>query len=268
MKGGRLPSQVRKGLETCCLGKKIVYLPSIHSTNDVARDLASGGEPEGTVVLADEQTAGKGRLGRTWYATKGDSILLSVVLQPKLPPSHLFLLTMLTATGTCSAVEETTGLHCDLKWPNDLQVSGKKIGGILAEAGLEGDAVAFVVVGVGVNVNFDVRGYPDILSTATSLSQLVGKRLARAPLIRSMLEHIERRYLLVGQGSGGGATQVYEEWRSRLNTLGKRVAILDRHRSEQGLAFDVAPDGALLLKRDDGTTFSAVAGDVSLREST
>ncbi|MBI4321399.1 MAG: biotin--[acetyl-CoA-carboxylase] ligase [Chloroflexi bacterium] len=261
---GERSAEAHRGFLASLFGKTIVYLRSTSSTNEVAKELAGDGAPEGTVVLAGEQTAGRGRLGRAWYSPRGGSVLLSIIFRPRFAPTELFLLTMLTASAVCRAVEETAGLACSLKWPNDVQIGGRKVCGILAEAAIEGDALAFAVVGVGLNVNVDIGAYADIKDIATSLARELGNRTPRGPLLRSILAGIESRYRIV---EAGERHAVFEEWRSRLSTLGKMVAVTDGPRRENGLALDVAGDGTLLVRRDDGTVFHAVAGDVSLRES-
>lgn len=252
-------------LRTKWLGREILHLPTTTSTNDVAKQAAVAGSPEGLVVLADEQTRGRGRLGRSWHAPVGGSILMSLLLRPTLPPLHIFSLTMLTGSAIVAALERLTGLRCDLKWPNDVVIDGKKLGGILTEASLTSDGIEFAVVGVGLNVNVDFAGEPALADTATSLSIQLGRPLARVPLIQGILEEFEKRYEAAQRDE---YSAVLEEWRARLVTLGKQVIVTDGQWRETGLAYSVDLDGTLLLRRDDGSVVHVVTGDVSLRETT
>ena len=255
-------SRVAKGLKTAWLGRSIAFTPTVSSTNDVAREAALRGEREGFAALAERQTMGRGRLGRPWYAPRG-SILLSLLLRPKIPPAQIFSLTMLAGSAVAAGVERATGVACDLKWPNDVLVGGKKLGGILTEASLGSDGIEFAVVGLGLNVNLDFAGQPELAKKATSLSLELGKRVSRLPLLRRILEEIERRYEVL---QSGDYERIHGEWRSRLSTLGKEVTVTDGSWSETGLAHDVDLDGALILRCQDNTLLRVITGDVSLRE--
>ncbi len=259
-----LPQQIREQLQTRWLGQQIIYLRSTTSTNDVAKDAAVADGPEGLVVLAEQQTAGRGRRGRPWLAPPGSSILMSVLLRPPFPPPKLFSLTMLAGSAAVAGVERLTGLRCDLKWPNDIMVDNRKLGGILTEASLGADDIDFAVVGLGLNVNVDLADEPSLEATATSLSRELGREVSRALLIRDILKEIETRYEAARRGD---LQVIFEEWRARLATLGTEVVVTDGLWSEAGLAYDVDLDGTLLLRRHDGRLLRVIAGDVSLREA-
>ena len=290
---------IKQSLATTILGRDLIYLPTTKSTNEVATEAARSGAPEGTVVIAEEQTAGRGRLGRTWLAPAGSSLLFSLLLRPPLPPEQLYLLTMIAATSVVAAVERCTGLSCGVKWPNDVLIGGRKVAGILSEMSLAEGRTTFVVVGIGLNVNTDLSLLGEIASTATSLSAELGRPTEREPLLCQMLLEFENRYLPmlkpvseavdgkmdVGAGDkplpyisrnvGQGLVPcpkacswnqvVFQEWRSRLVVLGQRVIVQGGLGAEEGLAEDVERDGSLLVRRDDGTQFRVSAGDVSLR---
>jgi BirA family biotin operon repressor/biotin-[acetyl-CoA-carboxylase] ligase len=261
---------IRAGLGTESVGQKLIYLPETGSTNDEARRLAQVGAPDGLVVVTDYQTAGRGRLGRHWLAPAGSSLLLSVILRPSLAPYEIQQLTMICSLAIADAVESQTGLRVGLKWPNDLLLGRGKVGGILTEIGLVADRVDYAIVGVGLNVNIAPEQLPsDLLMQATSLSQVVGRSVARLPLLCALLEAVEARYLALQAG-----LSPYEEWARRLVTLGQPVMVsapLSRPAREQelvdgleGVAEGVDVDGALLVRLADGRLERVVAGDVTL----
>ena len=239
------------------IGRRVVYLGQTVSTNEVAKDLARRRAPEGTVVLAEEQTAGKGRLRRTWTSPPGASILLSVILRPRL--TQLPKLTIMASLAAARAVERATGLQARIKWPNDVIIGGKKAGGILIEAELRGRRPRFAVAGLGLNVNFDVRAVPEIPETATSISLELGRNYPRQELLLALLDELETAYLAL---SSAAATR--EEWRARLETLGRWVRVTGVGPPEEGRAEDVDDLGRLLLRRADGSLVALSEGDVSL----
>jgi BirA family biotin operon repressor/biotin-[acetyl-CoA-carboxylase] ligase len=250
---------IRASLTTEFIGHNVVYRPSVTSTNDLARALAAQGAPEGTLVLAEEQTAGRGRLGRAWLAPRGPSLRFSLIFRPVLPPGQAFRLAMLCSLAAARAIEAVTALPIRLKWPNDLVLRGKKLGGVLSESSLTGERLDFVVVGLGLNVNLDVSTLPEIAATATSLSTELGRPVARLPLLQRILREIETGYQDVIQGEALRAA-----WAARLSTLGQMVRV-SGGTEDEGLAEGVDADGALLLRRADGTLARITVGDVTLR---
>jgi len=253
------PETIRAGLRTEFVGRNVVYRQSVTSTNDLARALAAQGAPEGTLVLAEEQTAGRGRLGRTWLAPQGTSLLLSLIFRPALRPAQAFRLAMLCSLAAARAMETMTALPIHLKWPNDLVLRGQKLGGVLSESSLTGERLDFVIVGLGLNVNLDVSTLPEIAATATSLSAALGRPVARLPLLQRLLQEVEAGYGDVAQGEALRAA-----WAARLSTLGQMVRVTGGTEDE-GLAEGVDADGALLLRRADGTLGRITVGDVTLR---
>lgn len=241
------------------IGRRVVYLDQAGSTNEVAKGLARRRASEGTIILAEDQRFGKGRLGRTWSSSPGSSILLSVILRPSV--SVLPKLTMLASLAVARAVEKTTGLAALIKWPNDILIGGKKAAGILIEAELSGARPRFAVVGIGLNVNFDVRTAPEIPETATSVSLELGRDFSRQNLLLTLLEELEIAYLALK-----GGAPVQNEWRARLETLGRWVRVIPAvGPPEEGLAEDVDGFGRLLLRHPDGSLVALSEGDVSLR---
>ena len=228
----------------------------------MARDLAVAGAPEGLVVLAEEQTAGRGRRGRRWVAPAGSSLLFTVLLRPLLSPDRSQWLTMLCSLAVAESIESHMGLATGLKWPNDLLIDGRKVGGVLTELGIEGERLDYAVVGVGLNVNLDTRDpqFDPFRDSATSLSAQLHEPVAREPLLASVLQRLETRYLALRDG-----WSPCEEWAARLTMLGREVVVSGLPGTVAGRAEGVDWDGALLLRLGDGATARILAGDVSLR---
>ena len=247
-------------LTTALLGRTLYMYHSTDSTNARAVELAQAGTPDGTLVLADEQTAGRGRLGRQWLAPSGSSLLLSLILHPSLQPRQIQRLAMITSLAACQAIDKITGLEVRIKWPNDLQISGRKVGGMLCEAGLHGRRLAFVVVGLGINVNLSPVSLGQLLTPATSLSHELGHEVERLPLLCALLEDLEIAYLRLCSG-----WLPHEAWRSHLATLGQEVQVGLSGQVIAGRAEDVDADGALLVRQRDGSLATILAGDVTLR---
>ncbi len=254
---------VRRGLNTHVIGAHIVSFRRASSTNDIALILASQGCPEGIVVVADSQTAGRGRFGRRWHAAPGLGLLFSVILRPELAPSVSSTLAFLGALATARAIRELYGLPVSLKWPNDVVLEGKKLGGILAETTGDAGAIRHAVVGVGVNVNMRQRDFPrELRSGATSLALATGKRVARAPLLRRILEELDRRYTLVRKAKS--TAPLVEEWRRVAPHTGRIVRVRQKDRIQEGTVAGIDDDGALLLRLPSGTAVRMTSGDVTI----
>jgi BirA family biotin operon repressor/biotin-[acetyl-CoA-carboxylase] ligase len=253
---------IQAGLGTGLVGQNVVYLPETGSTNDEARRLAEAGAPEGTLVITDHQTAGRGRLSRRWEAPPGCCLLMSLVFRPELAPHQIQRLTMICGLALVGAIESGTGLAVGLKWPNDAVLGdGAKVAGILTEIGLSVSRVDYVVVGIGLNVNLDPDRLPgDLLAPATSLSRALGRPVARLPLLQGFLRAVEGRYLALKAGRSPHA-----EWAEKLVTLGKQVRVSGAGRVLSGVAEGVDADGALLVRLQDGCLEAVLAGDVTLR---
>ena len=232
------------------------------STNDVARDLALAGEPEGTVVIADAQDAGRGRLGRSWYSPSSVNVYLSLVLRPRIDPEAVPLLTLVLAVAAVDAVRDR-GVDASLKWPNDLIVTGRrrrKLAGIACEA-IGGGALA-VVAGLGVNVNLRAGDLSEELRPiATSMRIESGRSHDRAGLIGGILDHFAPRYTRLQREGSSGILPAYTR---RLETLGRRVSVDLGSRSIAGEAVGIGPRGDLRVRRDDGQVETVTAGDVGM----
>lgn len=253
------PDLITANLGTSFIGQRVLHYPRLTSTMDMARQQARQRAAEGTVVIAEEQLAGRGRIKRPWLSP-GGNIALSVVLYPDL--ASLPYLIMLASAAVASTIEAVTGLKTGLKWPNDVLINGKKVCGILVESEVRGGIVFYAVIGIGINVNLDTSGFPEIASTATSLLEESGKNVSRLAVVRRLLVEIERRYAVLPDGQA-----IYDEWRERLITLGKRVGVKSGESTLEGIAEAVDKDGSLQLRHSDGSLTRIIAGDVTLRES-
>ena len=239
-----------------------MYCSSVGSTNELLKDLAAQGAPEGTLVIADEQTAGKGRLGRKWVAPPGTSLLMSLLFRPNLASNQAQRLTMICSLAIADAIEGLTGLPVGLKWPNDIFIRGKKAGGILTESGTTGGQLDHVVVGMGLNVNLAVSTLPGLAGVATSLYQELGREVSRLELLWKILEGIETRYKSLRRGESP-----HEEWAAHLINLGRQVQVSTPDVVLAGWAEGVDADGAFILRTADGQRKRIVVGDVTLRSS-
>lgn len=251
------PAAITNGLATRFIGHEVTCYPSLPSTNDVAKRRAKEGAKEGAVVITEEQTAGRGRIGRSWLSPRG-SIALSIILYP--PLAYLPSLIMVASLAVAYGIEQVTNLKAQLKWPNDVLINGKKVCGILVESDVRGDKVDYAVIGIGLNINIKMADFPDIAPFAASLSQELGREVSRREVIRSLLTEAEKLYLALGAGDS-----VFKQWRDRLVTLGQEVQATSGEDIYKGVAESVAADGSLLLRQPDGSLLKIVAGDVTLR---
>jgi BirA family biotin operon repressor/biotin-[acetyl-CoA-carboxylase] ligase len=258
LENGLSPASITDNLGTSFIGQRVIYYPRLASTMDAARQEAQQGAAEGTIVIAGEQTRGRGRIKRTWLSPEGN-IALSIILYPD--TSYLPCLIMIASLAVVHSIEAVTGLKPQIKWPNDVLINGKKVCGILIENELRGSRVAYAIVGIGINVSLRLSDGAEIFTTATSLNGEVGRNVSRVDVIRHLLVETERLYLTLPDGES-----VYEAWRDRLVTLGKRVQVETGSGVLEGIAESVDRSGVLLLHHDDGTSTSIVAGDVALRD--
>lgn len=246
------------GLRTQFVARNIVYKPQVDSTNELAKRLAARRVPEGTLVMAEEQRAGKGRRGRRWLAQPGTSLLMSYVFYPQLAPREATRLTMAASWAAAEAIQQVSGLEVRLKWPNDILVKGKKAGGVLTEAGITGEYLDYAVVGVGINVNARMADFPDLADSAISLMEARGSPVSRLELLWAFATHWEEGY-----GSARDCGGIQSKWAARLETLGKLVAIDVGNRTISGLAEAVDENGALQLRTADDSRILITIGEVS-----
>lgn len=248
--------EIKRGLKTSAIGHNIVCVREVSSTMELARKLAEKGTAEGTIVVADRQSGGRGRFQRGWISPPGVNLYFSLVLRPKIQTIHF--INMIGSLSIVRAIRSVTGLSAVIKWPNDVKINNHKICGILVESRFSGGGLLYFVLGVGVNVNFDPTSYPEIAATATSLKLELGKQVNRLTLLKSFLNEFDKLYRTFGDGR-----EVQKEWRSLLETLGLRIQVRQMNRFEQGTAIDIDEDGNLLLRRDDNSTVLLYAGEVT-----
>jgi BirA family biotin operon repressor/biotin-[acetyl-CoA-carboxylase] ligase len=250
---------LRRGLKTHLIGSKIYTFESIDSTNNCARALASCWAPEGTVVHAELQTAGRGRLGRTWEANPNENLTFSLILRPGSAPVSVNLLPLLVAVAVGEAVKTVTGTEPECKWPNDLLINGKKFAGILLEGSLKQEELEFVVVGIGINVN--QMTFPhELAERATSLRLATGQIVDREELFKVIVERLEAHYLAM-KPAGFGA--VLPLWQSMSSMTGKTVSVLANGSKLTGIVRGLSPDGGLILGTN-GADRTVFAGDVTI----
>ncbi len=249
---------IRQNLDTQFIGRKLVYYERVGSTNDIAKLLAQSGEPEGTVVVADEQIQGRGRFGRMWIAPPYSSLLVSIVLRPALQPAQIARVTMAVALGACDGIRATTQLDARIKWPNDILLNRKKCAGMLSEANTTGGQIEHAICGLGVNVNFSAAdsGIPE---EATTLADEAGRLLDRERLLGAILTAIEQYYVRLKSGAS-----LRGEWAARLATLDQQIRARTPWGEETGIAESVDEDGGLVLRRADGSSIRLVSADVTL----
>lgn len=255
--------EIQDGLNSEFFGRQVYYRESVSSTNDLAKELARAGAGNGSIVVAEEQTGGKGRLGRQWYSPKYKNIIFSVILYPPVNPTEASQVTMVTAVALALAIRKKTGVPAGIKWPNDLLVGGKKFCGILTEMVAELDRVDYLIVGAGLNVNQELAEFPrELHERATSLKMETGSKVDRVGLLQTIMEEYEHWYQL---WLAEGFSVILAKWRELSVSLQCPVRIYTLNNSWEGWAEDVAEDGALLLRLPGGRLQRLVAGDVSLR---
>lgn len=258
-----LPEEIRSRLTTDKLGREqIFYFPEIESTNNEAKRQAFAGCPEGTIVVAEAQVSGRGRLSRGWFSPFGKGIWLSVVLRPPFQPQDAPKCTMLAAVAVNQAIRKVTGIESGIKWPNDILFQGRKLVGILTEMSAEMDAINHVVIGMGINVNMAQEDFPEELqSIATSLAAAVGHPVDRLELLTAVLKELEDTYRFAVTD---GFKEILQAWRRQSVTLSQMVNVLGINHQFSGRAVDIDEDGALLVETN-GKTERVIAGDVSIR---
>lgn len=254
--------ELEQGLKTKTMGQSIYFYEETDTTNNRARELALEGAPEGTLVVAEKQTAGRGRRGKVWESPLGTGIWMSLVLRPQIAPAEASVLTLLCGLATAEAIEAETGLSAGIKWPNDILINGKKAVGILTEMDCEMSEVHFVIPGIGINVN-TASFPPEIAEIATSLYLECGKTVSRRRLVHKVLERLEEHYETFLRT--GSFAAMLEDYRKHCITLGKEVHVLGR-KPFFAEALDITPEGELLVRRaDNGKEEVVFSGEVSIR---
>ncbi|MDK2823497.1 MAG: BirA family transcriptional regulator [Clostridia bacterium] len=259
-----LKTEILAGLHTSKWGKEFLYtFEEVDSTNNLAKKFAAEGQPEGTVVVAEQQLQGKGRLGRTWISPKGKGIWVSVILRPNILPTKSPQITFVLAVGMIKALRKILPIKAKIKWPNDILINKQKVAGILTELSAEIERVNYIVFGIGVNVNQDKEEFPiEFRDKATSLKSVLGYEVSRVKVLQAMLEEIEISY---NQYLEQGFQIVLDEWKDNSLTLGQQVEVIMDNQKLEGQAVDVDQDGCLIVKDKNNCLHKIIAGDVSLR---
>lgn len=253
-------------LESCMgqqhIGLPVKYCEEIDSTNNQVRRMAEEGAPEGILVVAESQNSGKGRRGRVWKSPAGSGIWMSFLLKPQIRPEYASRLTLVAAMAVSAGIEEVTGLTSQIKWPNDLVLSGKKICGILTEMSTDLDTIRYIIVGIGINVN--TSSFPEeIRETATSLYLESGRKWKRSELIAAIMKHIERYYEIFLRTAE--LSNLKEEYEKKLANLNQHVKVLSPGHEFCGICRGITNGGELLVEREDGTIAQVMSGEVSVR---
>ncbi|HAV62682.1 MAG TPA: biotin--[acetyl-CoA-carboxylase] ligase [Verrucomicrobiales bacterium] len=250
--------------EDVVIGREIIVYRETASTNDIVERLAREGAAEGLVVFAESQSKGRGRLGRRWHSPPGMGLFFSVLLRPKLRPMEATQLTVAAATALVRAIDRTSGVRAEIKWPNDLLVDGRKLAGVLTELSAELDTIKHVTLGIGLDVNQSAADFPpELRSIATSLRIASGQRVMRPDLATAVLQELGKDYARIVRGD---FEQVADEWEARCTTIGRNVVIRVGDREVRGRAESLDHDGALIVRTQHGRQERIIGGDVSLEK--
>jgi BirA family biotin operon repressor/biotin-[acetyl-CoA-carboxylase] ligase len=252
------PEAILQGLNTRRLRGPVWYFETLASTNDLAKDLGAQEAPEGALVVAETQTAGRGRLGRHWSSPPSQGLYVSLLLRPFLPPEEVPLITLTAAVAVVRALRRQTGILAGIKWPNDIYLAGKKVGGILSEMATAAERLSYLVVGLGLNVNNPYMPQ-ELDGLATSLARESGRTFCRGLILQSWLEEFE---VLYERFLAREFPVILEEWKARTITLGRQVRVVQGLQEIRGLALDVGEDGALLVQRPTGEVVRLTSGEV------
>lgn len=257
------PEEVKGELQTKVFGQEhYFYFKEIDSTNNFAKKLAAEGYPEGTVVIAERQTAGRGRRGRQWQSEPGQGIFMSLILRPVLPVKELSRITLIIAVAIVDTLNEV-GIKSGIKWPNDVLINGRKIAGILTEAVTDMDGIEYIVTGVGLNVNTLTQDFPEeFRSIATSVQEEAGRLIPRVELLRGLLLQLENRYQ---QLISGGFSEILEKVRSLSIVIGRDIQIDSVNGITSGRAIDIDNNGFLMVRDAMGNIHHVMSGEILLK---
>ena len=291
--------EIANGLQTNILGKSIIYLDTVDSTNRFAKRASLEGCQDGTVIVSECQTSGRGRLGRDWHSGRGKGIWMSVVLRPSIAPEDVQIITLAAAVAVVKAIKYVTGIETAIKWPNDIILDGKKLCGILTEMSCEVERVSFLILGIGINVSHNKEDFPqDLRDIATSLkifskSNETSSIFNRSEIIKRVLFELEQMYNKINIGAANETDQqnidvktgndngqqfitaetnnyiaqqfIASEWRKYSLTLGKEINVTGRNTQFTGIAEDITNDGRLIVRGHDGVQHELLSGEVSIR---
>lgn len=250
------------GLETKKLGRNVIYFDSVDSTQKVAHKLAQEQAPEGTLVIAEEQVTGRGRMARPWHSPKGTGIWMSLLLKPALPPQKAPQFTLIAAVAVVQAIHDVSGIQVEIKWPNDLLLHGRKLTGILTELQADSEQIHSLIIGIGMNINQQKEDFPDDLSSiATSLSIEKGELISRAAIVQRVMYHLERYYDIYMKK---GFAPIKLLWESYAISIGKNITARTLNGTLTGVASGITDEGVLLLEDSEGTIHPIYSADIEL----
>jgi BirA family biotin operon repressor/biotin-[acetyl-CoA-carboxylase] ligase len=256
-----LPDVIRSELKTKVIGRNINYHEALPSTNKEARVLAENEAANGTIIVAETQSSGRGRRGRSWESPPG-GLWMTIVLRPSISPEKAPMLTLLTGMVVAQTIQDISGLEIKLKWPNDVRIGGKKVCGILTELSAEQDIVNYILVGLGINVNVTIDKFPkELRSQVTSISHELKHTIDRVEFAKQLLENFEKEYLDFAKDPETAIPIIIEHWRQLSDTIGRTVKVETITGSNVGLAKNIAPDGALIVESETGELIRIIAGD-------
>ena len=257
-------SELEPFLHTSFIGRNIIYLDSTASTNTYAKKAAEEPFKEGTVIIAEEQTAGRGRLGRHWVSTKGKGIWMSIMLKPDIQPAEAPKLTIAAAYAVAKVLQGCCNLDARIKWPNDIVAGGKKLCGILTEMSAEADEIKYVIIGIGINANLEIDDFgSEVSSIATSISIESGRAVSRKALVASILYEFEEVYKVFVKD--GSIKPFLDGYKSKSAVLGKEIRVIGKKEEIIGLAVDISEEGHLVVRLADGSLREIMSGEVSVR---
>ncbi len=252
--------EIMAGMETNTIGRTVYAYETVVSTQILAHEAASKGAPEGTLVIAEQQTGGKGRLGRSWHSPKGTGIWMSLILRPAIPLAKAAQMTLLTAVAMARTMQEEAGVTVQIKWPNDILIGGKKACGILTELNAESDRVNYLVIGMGINANMLPSDFPaELADIATSLRIASGQAIKRARFIQAFcrrFEHVYRQYL------ADGFDPIKREWEAMSMSLGRNVTVRTLHATLEGRALGLDSEGVLIVEDAAGQRHKVYSADI------
>lgn len=255
-------ANIKKYLETEHYGNVIHYFETCPTTQKIAHKEAQNGAPNGTLIIAEEQTAGKGRLSRPWTSAAGLGIWMSLIIRPELTPQQAPQTTLVAAVAIVKAIEDVVGIRPSIKWPNDILIEGKKVTGILTELQADPDRVKAIILGIGLNANLQASDFPEELrDIATSLKIVTGKEVNRAKIAAKILEYLE---LYIEQYVNEGFTPIKKLWEMYAVTKGKRVKAVMLHETVEGIALGISEEGLLEVQLDDGSVQGIYSADIQI----
>ncbi|MCJ7839480.1 biotin--[acetyl-CoA-carboxylase] ligase [Lederbergia sp. NSJ-179] len=259
---GLTENEILYGLETKVLGQHIIHLETTESTQLIAHQEAAKGAPEGTIVISEEQTRGKGRMAREWHSAKGKGIWMSLIIRPVLPLEKAPQFTLIAAIAVARAIEDVTGLEPEIKWPNDLLLNGKKMTGILTELQGEADQINYLVIGIGMNVNQAKDHFPKALQNkSTSLLIETGKEIHRKTLVQRILKNFEKYYAIYIEK---GFTPLKIIWEDYAISIGKTVTAQTKGESITGIAEGITDEGVLMVRDQNGKLHFIYSADLHI----